>query len=299
MIIPQALPDELLIGYRARVAIVNGLSSPGALAAKLVAASGRPSVGLDPTCALIHVGANAGHQSPMAFLDAHSNFRINCTPGNYLDSGELESALTRTRVQQVVTASTVELRACYQCIDGDLRAHGFSYWRRCHHVPGRYTCPHHGVALHLLRNSGEINALPDAVISGGVHADDVLLRLARQNPAICRYLDHMDQFVGGRLIIQSGDVTGSIRRALLQQGELLYSRGWTSRFAVRIARAFSLDWLQTAVSPACKSTDAIAMNFVRSLFYDYSHMSHPTFAVLASMSGEAVDHDDRQVVGGE
>jgi hypothetical protein len=222
-----------------------------------------------------------------------------CTPGKYLEAEELESALTSTRVQQVMAASTIGLRACYDCIDEDLRAHGFSYWRRSHHVPGRYICARHGLALHLLGNCGGITALPDAVISCGAHASESLLRLTRQSPAICRYLDHLDHVVSGRLVIESGNGTAPIRRALLQQGELLYSRGWASRFAARIARAFSYEWLQRAVSPSCQSTDAIVINFVRGLFYDYFQISHPAFAVLASMAVESVHQDDRQVLVGE
>ena len=299
MIIPHALPDELFIGYRARLAIVNGVTSPNVLAAKLVAASGRDSTDIDPTCALIHVAAKAAQKSPMAFLDAHSNFRINCTPGKYLEANALESTLTPTQVLHVIAPSTIGLRVCRACIDEDLRAHGFSTWRRSHHVPGRYICPRHDVALLLIRRCGDITALPDAVIADGLHADKNLLRLARHNPSIGRYLEHMDRIVDGKLVIERGDVTASIRSALLKQGEPLYSRGWTSIFAARIARVFSFEWLQQALSPTCKSTDAIAMNFVRGLFYDYSHMSHPTFAVLASVAVDWVHRHDLQVVDDE
>lgn len=281
------MPDELLTGYRARIAAINEQQSPLALAAQLIAASGQTKSNRDSTCALIHLGAKAGGLSPFAFLAAHSNFRINSTPGDCLLPRELDSRLTSIRVSQVNSTSTVHLRACRECINEDLRADGFAYWRRSHHLPGRYVCPQHDVALHLVKHSGTTPALPDVAISTGVPAENALLRHTRWNPFVGRFNDHLTRVVSGHFVLQKNDVTASLRRTLHRHGEPFNSYGWSTVFASRIASAFSFEWLQRALSNACTSTDAIALSFVRPLFYDYSHMSHPTYAVLASMAADS------------
>lgn len=287
MIIPKSLPDELLVGYRGRLALVNGLQSILSLNAKLLAATVRPAGDIDPTCALVRVGAKAKGLSPMAFLEAHSNFRLNCPPRRVITAADLESSLGGNQVAHVISTSTRGLRGCTDCIDEDLSVHGFSYWRRSHHVPGRYHCPRHGKVLRLMRCDEEIPPPPDVLISTGLPASEDLLRAARQNPFIDRYLEHLDRVVDGRLSLDRSDPTGDMRRFLVEQGEPLHTRGWASRFAARTVHAFTLGWLQDVLSASCTSVEELTTRFVQPVLYDYMKVAHTTFAVLASVAAES------------
>jgi hypothetical protein len=54
---------------------------------------------------------------------------------------------------------------CEQCVRGDLRRHGFSYWRRIHQLPGMMWCLKHRSPLREYTAAFPFDVLPDKVIN--------------------------------------------------------------------------------------------------------------------------------------
>lgn len=283
MFIPPALEDELLVGYRARISAMNGQMSPRGFNAQLIAETGRPPSEIDPTTALLHLGARAANSSVLAFAGSHSNYRINCMPGGHLEATELDGKLSKAWVSRINSTSTPDLRACRECVIDEQNRHGFSIWHRSHHVPGRYTCPRHGVALHHFWPDDLGANMPNSIMSSGKFANAELLRWINGSPHITRYLDHMAGVVDGCLTIDRRAVTASIRAAMLKSGEPVTSRGWSTIFAAKIVDSFSMRWLKATVLPRARSITDIANGIITPFFHDYFHMSHPVLAVLRSM----------------
>lgn len=301
MFIPPALPDEIFLGYRSRIESMIGPISTRAFAAQLISATGCTPSKMDPTGALVHLGAKTRGMSSKDFVDAHSNYRINCPPGGRLEPQDLDGRLSRAWVFRVASTSTSDLRACPSCVEEDLHTHHFTFWHRSHHVPGRYTCLRHGKALHHFRFEDAGVKMPSAVMLKGKRADAALLLHASKSPHIARYLDFMDAVVNGRQVVDRSVVTASMRMVMLKRGEPVYSRGWSTVMAKKIIDSFSLQWLKAAVLSYARGVDDVAQGIVKPLFYDYRCVPHSVLAVLWSMAftdGDA-SHSDRQLADGK
>lgn len=289
MLIPPPLPDELLIGYRARIATLNGPMSPAAFARELRAASGHSNPDIDSTCALVHVGAKAGRMSPAAFVDAHSCFRINCRPGDYLAPSELEAQLTKNRVAIVNSLPTTALRACCECVSEDLQTHRFSFWRRSHHIPGRYVCPRHGRVLRVFYEGDSIASMPEFVYSSTALSEDLRFRAGAGNPYIDRCVGFLDRIIKDRLVVDRLGCTKAIRKALLAQGEAIFSWGWSNAFALKVEKAYSTDASLGSLPTIEMGVDAIVWRVLRPMIYEYQHVTHVSLAILAGIAFSSVD----------
>lgn len=283
MIPVHALPDELLVGFRARLALVYGVSASSALDRKLVAEYRRlTNDEVAPVVALTRLGAAAASCNEWELLMRHSNVAINSSVDRPLTLVELASPLNSTRVSQIMSPATPQFRLCTRCVEEDLSKIGFSYWRRSHHIPGRYVCESHGVPLHLVHPQLPLTSLPQNWIGSGESADEFLVQSHHFNPYVRWYLEHMDQVAAGLHHKDGRRYKGEINSALRSWRR--NGSGWATQLARLIADAFTVEWLGATVSKACASIDGVSQNIVAPILYDYLSASQREMAVAAGLA---------------
>lgn len=283
MISIQAMPDELLVGFRARLARVQGVTSSTALDRKLVAAAKLSANETEaPVVALTRIGAAAAHCSDWEFLMRHSNAAVNAPVDNPLRIDELGSPLSSTRVAQIMSPGVSMLRVCPGCVQKDLTKLGFSYWRRSHHIPGRYVCEAHGMPLRLAYPELPLSSLPQDWIDASEAVDEFLVQNHHHNPYVGWYLDHMDQVAAGVRQVKDGSQRTEIYSALKSWRRS--GAGWVTQLACLITDAFTLEWLSATVSRSCCSIDGVATTIVRPILYPYMSASQSEMAVAAGLA---------------
>jgi len=175
-----------------------------------------------------------------------------------------------------------QFRLCEHCVRDDLREWRFSYWRRSHHIPGRYVCEAHGVPLRFAFPELPLASLPHKWIDSSADIDEFLVQNHHHNPYVRWYLDHVDQIAAGQ--IQSN---ARLQRAEIQAVVQSWRRsgaGWMTQLACLISDAFTVEWLGATVSRACSTIEGIATNIVSPMLYDYMPASQREMAVAAGLA---------------
>lgn len=279
----RALPDELLLGFRARLAIVYGASSSRTFDRKLVETCWRMTKEeVLPVTALIRLGAAAADCSEWSFLVRHSNVAVNAPVNNPLRVLELSSQLSSPRVAQIMAPGPSQLRLCPHCVQEDNSRLGFTYWRRSHQIPGRYVCEAHEVPLRLAFPDLPLTSLPYDWIDSSEAVDDFLVQNHHHNPYVRWYLNHVDQIAAGRTLINA-----RLQRAEIQAVVQSWRRsgaGWMTQLACLISDAFTVEWLGATISRACSTVEGIATNIVSPMIYDYMPASQREMAVAAGLA---------------
>lgn len=135
--IPIALPDEHALGILGRLARQNGLTSRNQMIRALRANS--TDQGNVPLLWLI---GEAIGKSKFKIETEHSMLPAHFPMNRYFDNPE--SSAKRARLvgyRGLLPANT--MCWCPSCRDIDTTAHGFSYWRRLHQLPGIDWCRKH------------------------------------------------------------------------------------------------------------------------------------------------------------
>jgi TniQ len=283
MIPIQALPDELLLGFKARLAIVYGIHANAALNRKLVAVH-KHQTGSDvtPVVALLRLGAAAGHCSEWDFLMRHSNVAVNATLDNPLTPEELVAGLDRPRMAQIMSPSSIHLRLCKQCVAEDLSVLRFSYWRRSHHIPGRYVCESHQAPLLLAPTEPHLASLPHHWVDCSEPVDDFLVQNHNFNHYVRWYIDHMDRVASGQHLIDGGKYRSEVYATLKSWRRT--GAGWATQLACLMSDAFTVEWLSATVSRTCASIEGITQTLVPTVIYDYTSASQRQMAVAAGLA---------------
>ena len=147
MLIPQILPDEFVLGYRARIRILNGFPDNESLMDRLLPNS-RWSISCRTGTPAITALANAAGTDCTELVCRHSMIPfiraiVHRDPGQA--HGDLDGA------QRLVRSGLKEIRGaahyCPACVLEDLDFWGVPYWRRSHQIPGLDWCPKHGHSL--------------------------------------------------------------------------------------------------------------------------------------------------------
>jgi hypothetical protein len=148
--IPDLLPDEIIHGWRGRVAALNALSKIRQVEPllRLCAEKSATELSDDPDfieCAAAALGVTRQellrrHTLP-PFFDALGELKQN-KPGT--KSAKHLRAYLR---QAPFRTDGKEALFCRQCAEEDVAFWKFSYWRRSHHLPGVQCCSKHGSLL--------------------------------------------------------------------------------------------------------------------------------------------------------
>lgn len=247
MILPRILPDELLVGYRGRIAAFNGLRSPKQVALAL----------RDPD--LTRTGTT--HQN-LAFIDAaavlngltsevllHRHTCLALSRGIYeTRQRDHTSELNLSRFRTLAMFShDKRLRACPKCIEQDVQTRCFAHWRRSHQVPGQFDCLVHGCPLWSVEEPDLTPAGPDDVEQSSSLFDAATHGRLTENSYVKRALAFLDAINVQNLIIRRRSCSQALQGALAGAG---YRESSPSQISRDIDEAFTLDWLRFAMPRA-------------------------------------------------
>jgi len=148
--IPKPFPDEIIHGWRGRVAALNSLSKSRQAESLLRQSAEKSATELsdDPDfteCAAAALGITRQElirrHTLLPFFDALGDLKQN-------KSGTKSAKHLQVYLRQApFRIDSKEALFCRQCAGEDLARWKFSYWRRSHHLPGVQCCSKHGTPL--------------------------------------------------------------------------------------------------------------------------------------------------------
>lgn len=148
--IPELLPDEIIHGWRGRVAALNSLSKIRQVESLLRLCAEKSATDLSDDPDFIECAAAALDVARQELLRRHT------LPPFFDALGDLKQNKPGTKSAKHLRAylrqapfrlDGKEARFCRQCGEEDLAFWKYSYWRRSHHLPGVQCCSKHGTPL--------------------------------------------------------------------------------------------------------------------------------------------------------
>lgn len=181
MDIVPLLDDELLDGYRGRLAVLNDSRSKGEIH-KLVSTSYPVAARFGTQSAFVPCLAHALGVSVEVLLCKHTMLPL------FAAFPDVSTTLDQEQFRYSPANSSVWLKTarksmwmCSQCIQDDLDKHHFSYWHRSHQLPGRFRCPEHDGPLRFCAIPNFLTTYPDALLESSDAVDHKLLEEATNN----------------------------------------------------------------------------------------------------------------------
>lgn len=156
-ILCQPMPDELAIGHLGRIMWLNGFPTLGTLSTRLNGseqAEGHTGQEAFRSLLCAATGTDADtygrrHSLNLFMRNVEHRFSI-----------PVSSLLSHTFRGQIERARQKKLRCCVPCMESDIEAHGFSWFRRIHQLTGIDWCVLHGAELHEVDDSSSYSACP-------------------------------------------------------------------------------------------------------------------------------------------
>lgn len=168
MNVPPILPDELLAGYRGRLAVQYNWGSITETHAGIIKRFPVDTLVMPGQTTVTHRLAHALGMSLRDLLSQHSMSPLFAAfPDLERDTGwDYCSSRFATVWLRLARPS---LAICEECVAQDLKTLNFSYWHRCHQVPGLLHCPEHGLELRFVTpgQSALLNTRPDEFLRAG------------------------------------------------------------------------------------------------------------------------------------
>ena len=146
---PRLLLDELLDGYIGRLVLISGCNSEIAFARVL--ARNRGEHARDPSAVeFLQDVCSISGASVQAILQKHTVAGALLIPAEYFLRGGAYPPGRRFAYRCWADYAKEHLWMCPQCVEDDLKAQPFAYWRRSHQLPGTFTCRAHDEPLRFI-----------------------------------------------------------------------------------------------------------------------------------------------------
>ena len=164
LIRPSPMPEELYRGYLGRVININGLKDEKDAINRISSMFGTEK---SPHYRWQYCAEELGLMAGMTeekFIQFHTNNPTHMAltiPFGYFSSQEIR---TNSKIQ-LLNGSSPSAFFCRECVSEDEVFHGFSYWRRDHHLPGQLWCPKHRIALQISNGKTPFLQSPSTFIS--------------------------------------------------------------------------------------------------------------------------------------
>lgn len=258
LIVPKIQPDELLGGYRGRIAAFNHLCTPQEVSSALGKHFPEAARWRNQSLTFIHAAAAANGLTPELIMDRYSCYpiyaRVDKNVSRDLDSERVLSGLWSIALQ----VPGLRVRACSACVEEDLTTRSFSYWRRSHQVPGRFLCPEHGRPLWRTDPSALLGSGPDdAARRDRVFKDLVTARLAK-NTFIAKAVSLLDMLLLVSKPLDRAAASMILRRRLSIGGTGPASEATVRSISKKLIEAFDPAWLRFAVPEVGKSGSGLS-----------------------------------------
>lgn len=189
--IPNPQPDEIIHGWRGRVAALNSLSKISQVEPLLRAYAEKSQTALSDDADFIECAAVALNITRQELIRQHTLLPFYDALGELKQNkpGTKSAKHLRTYLRQApFRIEGQEPRFCRHCVDEDLTSRKFSYWRCSHHLPGVQCCSTHGTPL---LSAGKLDAfdfcpqhflaspLRECTSTHGNSANQILLRYSQ------------------------------------------------------------------------------------------------------------------------
>ena len=280
---PTIFKDELLAGYRGRIALMNGLQSEKKVAQFLSAIHCGGYSQPHHTAAFIEGAAFVNSLGVDDLLHRHSFYRMTRGFASNIAYSELVKKDRVTAARLSMRNLSQRANLCPMCAETDLATHHFSYWRKRHQLPGRYTCPDHKCDLLLFDDTCLMERMPHEAQNYVGSVKQAGPTHFTENPCIRLALDILEKLNDLRVALDRDGCMAAFQAELRAQGEDPSQPRWFSEFSASIDAAFSLDWLRAAFSRGQFRVGTIR-NFATACICDRSHtVSNLGMAVTLSM----------------
>lgn len=283
MILPKILPDELLAGYRGRIAAFNGLRTPKEVALAIRDPDDTRPGANNQTLAFIDAAATLNGVTAETLLQRHSCLALYRGAGKTREHDHSNERVLSAFRSLAMFNPDKRLRACPKCVATDIHERSFAYWRRSHQVPGRFVCAFHGGALWTTAEPELVPAGPDDVSESSRPFDDVTCHRLANNAFVARTLTILDVIVREGLFIDWESCNPALRQAVnngLERGSAAKSM---LAISGAIEGAFTMEWLTYAM-PGASLTSGRTHNFVKNCLYEGTgQTSYASMAVVASL----------------
>ena len=218
MIRPALLPDEYAPGYRGRIMKLNAWTDVDHAARQMLHWMDQPDATLETISYVEILSTVAGTQTNQ-FARDHTLLPIRGLfkkhTGLYAKGwGSNQTSLTNLGLRPMRQGAYL----CPRCVEEDIDFHGFSYWRREHQLPGRFTCSKHGAPLKVANGNSIYVKSPFDRSSQSVPVDDGLKTQSKGSVVVNRYLAIMDALSSIDQPLDEKTVSMKVKRAAEQRG---------------------------------------------------------------------------------
>ena len=283
MILPKILPDELLAGYRGRIAAFNGLRTPKEVALALRDPDGSGLGANNQTLAFIDAAATLNGITAEELLQRHSCIALYGAIRKKQEHDHINERVLSGFRSLALFNPGKRLRACPECIAGDRRERSIAYWRRSHQVPGRFACATHGCTLWTTIEPALTPAGPDDVAEYSHSFDAVTCQRLRSNEYVARALFFMDTMIQESLVFDRKTCSQALQLVLDSEYKSASKLGRMLALSIAIKDAFTIEWLRFTM-PGQSLSSEYALNLVKSCrFPKWGHSSYVSMAIIESM----------------
>lgn len=281
-LLPPILPDELLLGYLGRIAALNGCTTRRDVALALGVVRQERDAEMDGTGSVLSVVSLLNGLSPDEMLAAHTCHALACSIGARPEATPGRRAHDRANRMAIRNVGK-RLRFCPGCVGEDLQQHRFTYWRRRHQVPGRYTCAEHARPLGITRESPLGMSFPEDASHFEFAAEQGTLGLCARNPNIAFALDFLDMTLMRAVVLDRDQCSTVIQRVVRQRGEDPSAPGWHIDFCRRIEAEFPMTWLRLVFPTAKFPGGHLRPYYMSWISQSALSIPHASLAVVASL----------------
>lgn len=244
-VIPTPLPDELLQGWRGRVAALNCLSSIRDVE-RLLFVLGKqkaPSLVDDPD--FVQCAAAVLDTTPQElirrhtltpFFDALDGLKQNKPgrPGRHLRAYKRRAPLR---------IDGKEALFCRQCVEEDLAFWKFSYWRRRHQLPGVHYCDIHETPLLSAGSHASFEHCPNHFLDAPVR-ECITSHSPAATPVLRRYAQIAAEILESAPAIDSSAVSSNFGERAKAAGLRISNSGARRTVTTYLMELLPAEWLQ-------------------------------------------------------
>lgn len=282
-LLPQILPDELLLGYLGRIAALNGCATRRDVALALGVVRKERDAEMDGCGSVLSAVSTLNGQSPDEMLGAHTCHAlarsIGARPAVAAFGRKAHDWANRMAVRNVGK----RLRFCPACVEEDLQRERFTYWRRQHQVPGRYTCAQHARPLGITVEAPLAKSFPEDVPQFECAADREEVSRCAGNLHIAFVLDFLDLTLMQVAPLDREQCISSIQRVIRERGEDPSEQGWHPELCRRIETVFPMPWLRLAFPTARFPDGHLRPFYMGWISQGALTIPHISLAVVASL----------------
>lgn len=243
--IPTPLPNEILQGWRGRVAALNCKSNIRDADRPLLALGKEkmPSLGNDPD--FVQYSAAVLGIAPQDLIRCHTLTPFFDTLGDLKQNkpGRPGRHLRSYQRRAPLRIDSKHALFCRHCVEEDLAKWKFSYWRRSHHLPGVYCCGTHAAPLLSAGGHNSFDRCPHHFLEAPVE-ERIAPRSGAAVAILLRYAQIAAEILDSAPSIDSSAASFILGKRAKAADLRISGIGSRTTLSAHIMKTVPLEWLQ-------------------------------------------------------